>query len=78
LLHDFSGTIRKGEMLLVIGKPGSGCTTLLKTLADMHGEYKETTGTITYGGRVAGDRDQDPVRATFCGKFLPYLLYNLS
>ena len=42
LLKDFSGSITAGEMLLVIGKPGSGCTTFLKALSNMRGEYKGT------------------------------------
>lgn len=33
ILHDFDGLISSGEMLLVLGNPGSGCTTLLKSLA---------------------------------------------
>ena len=33
ILRDFEGVIDKGEMLLVLGPPGSGCSTLLKTLA---------------------------------------------
>lgn len=70
ILHDFSGTLEKGEMLLVIGKPGSGCTTFLKALANMGDEYKSTTGRLTYGGRVADERDPDPVRLTFCGMWL--------
>jgi len=28
------GSVKPGEMLLVLGKPGSGCTTLLKMLAN--------------------------------------------
>ncbi|KAI1116059.1 ABC transporter PeaB1 [Nemania sp. NC0429] len=68
LLHRFSGSLRGGEMLLVIGKPGSGCTTFLKALADMRVEYKDVTGKITYGGRVASDGDIDPVRLTFCAE----------
>lgn len=54
-------------MVLVIGKPGSGCTTFLKTLAGMRGEYKDTTGIITYGGRPSSHQDRDPVQLTFCG-----------
>lgn len=30
LLHNFSGVLKSGEMALVIGRPGSGCTTFLK------------------------------------------------
>lgn len=33
ILRDFEGVVRKGEMLLVLGPPGSGCSTLLKTLS---------------------------------------------
>ncbi|KAI0890676.1 BcatrD protein [Annulohypoxylon maeteangense] len=33
ILHDFDGFVSSGEMLLVLGNPGSGCTTLLKSLA---------------------------------------------
>lgn len=67
LLHGFSGTLDGGEMLLVIGKPGSGCTTFLKTLANMRGEYKATSGRLDYGGRPIADDDPDPVRVTYCG-----------
>lgn len=70
LLHGFSGTLGAGEMLLVIGKPGSGCTTFLKALANMREEYKDTTGTFTYRGRPAADSDVDRVKLTFCGMFL--------
>lgn len=33
ILQDFEGLIEPGETLLVLGPPGSGCSTLLKTLA---------------------------------------------
>ncbi|KAI0806443.1 putative ABC multidrug transporter [Xylaria sp. FL0064] len=33
ILHNFEGLVLPGEMLLVLGKPGSGCSTFLKTLA---------------------------------------------
>jgi ATP-binding cassette, subfamily G (WHITE), member 2, PDR len=36
ILRDFDGIVRKGEMLVVLGPPGSGCSTLLKTIA---GDY---------------------------------------
>ena len=34
ILESSSGSVRPGEMLLVLGRPGSGCTTLLKMLAN--------------------------------------------
>ena len=33
ILRDFQGVVEKGEMLLVLGPPGSGCSTFLKTLS---------------------------------------------
>ncbi|KAK8033988.1 ABC transporter [Apiospora rasikravindrae] len=33
ILRDFEGVIEDGELLLVLGPPGSGCSTLLKTIA---------------------------------------------
>ncbi|KAI0381629.1 ABC-2 type transporter-domain-containing protein [Hypomontagnella monticulosa] len=33
ILRAFEGLVEEGEMLLVLGPPGSGCSTLLKTLA---------------------------------------------
>ncbi|KAI1812305.1 ABC transporter [Poronia punctata] len=68
LLHGFSGALRGGEMLLVIGKPGSGCTTFLKALANMREEYKGIAGRVTYGGRPADGSDPDRVRLTFCAE----------
>ena len=37
ILHDFNGIVKEGELLLVLGRPGSGCSTLLKTIA---GQYR--------------------------------------
>ncbi|POR36723.1 Uncharacterized protein TPAR_03074 [Tolypocladium paradoxum] len=34
ILTDFSGIVKPGEMLLVLGRPGSGCSTFLRTLAN--------------------------------------------
>ncbi|KAH6884150.1 ABC-2 type transporter-domain-containing protein [Thelonectria olida] len=33
ILHNFEGVIEEGELLLVLGPPGAGCSTLLKTIA---------------------------------------------
>ncbi|KAI6361803.1 ZEB2-regulated ABC transporter 1 [Pyricularia grisea] len=33
ILRGFNGVVRKGEMLVVLGPPGSGCSTFLKTIA---------------------------------------------
>lgn len=51
LLHDFSGSVNDGEMLLVLGRTGSGCSTFLKTIALQTEEYSSVTGEISYGGQ---------------------------
>ncbi|KIY47285.1 pleiotropic drug resistance ABC transporter [Fistulina hepatica ATCC 64428] len=48
ILDGFHGSVRPGEMLLVLGRPGAGCTTLLKTLANETGSYHSTSGTRAY------------------------------
>ena len=32
ILHNFDGVLQSGELLIVLGRPGSGCSTLLKTM----------------------------------------------
>jgi len=32
ILHQFDSLIKTGELLIVLGRPGSGCTTYLKTI----------------------------------------------
>lgn len=39
ILDGSSGCVKPGEMLLVLGRPGSGCTTLLKLLANKRKGY---------------------------------------
>jgi ABC-type multidrug transport system fused ATPase/permease subunit len=39
ILDNSSGCVKPGEMLLVLGRPGSGCTTLLKLLANKRKGY---------------------------------------
>ena len=50
LTNDFTGVVRDGEMMLVLGRPGSGCTTFLKAVANKRGDYAEVTGEVSYGG----------------------------
>ena len=50
ILNDFSGCIRPGEMLLVLGKPGSGCSTFLKVIGNQRFGYSGIDGSVTYGG----------------------------
>ncbi|KAL6715305.1 ATP-binding cassette transporter snq2 [Lecanora helva] len=50
LCNDFSGIVRDGEMMLVLGRPGSGCSTFLKAIANERGSFAQVTGDVTYGG----------------------------
>ncbi|KAI1461133.1 ABC-2 type transporter [Annulohypoxylon moriforme] len=53
LLSNFNGCVRPGEILLVLGRPGSGCTTFLKTFCNQRAGYEEVLGDVTYGGTDA-------------------------
>jgi ABC-type multidrug transport system ATPase subunit len=38
ILRNFDGLMKSGELLIVLGRPGSGCSTLLKSMTgQMHG-----------------------------------------
>lgn len=49
ILHNFRGVVKPGEMVLVLGRPGSGCTTFLKVIANQRFGYTNITGDVTYG-----------------------------
>jgi len=49
ILEDSHGCVKPGEMLLVLGRPGAGCTTLLKMLANRRLGYAEVTGDVHWG-----------------------------
>lgn len=50
LVNGFSGVVRDGEMMLVLGRPGAGCSTFLKALANNREGFAEVTGDVSYGG----------------------------
>lgn len=51
ILREFDGLIKSGEMLIVLGKPGSGCSTLLKTLSgEMSGISMSEDSVMNYQG----------------------------
>lgn len=37
-------------MVFVLGRPGSGCSTFLKTIANLHQSFSAVNGDISYGG----------------------------
>lgn len=51
ILHQFDGLLRGGETLIVLGRPGSGCSTLLKTMTgELEGLHLGEESMITYNG----------------------------
>lgn len=55
ILDSFEGDLQPGEMLLVLGRPGAGCTSFLKTLASYRDGFHSVEGDITYNGLSAKD-----------------------
>ena len=52
ILRDFDGVVRKGEMLVVLGPPGSGCSTLLQTIAgEFNGIFVDEKSYFNYQGK---------------------------
>ncbi|KAI9478569.1 MAG: ABC-2 type transporter-domain-containing protein [Benjaminiella poitrasii] len=50
ILNNLTGNCREGEMLLVLGRPGAGCTSFLKVMANMCGSFTDVDGLVSYGG----------------------------
>jgi ATP-binding cassette subfamily G (WHITE) protein 2 (PDR) len=51
ILRDFDGLVKSGEMLVVLGRPGSGCSTLLKTISgEIDGFFVSENSQINYQG----------------------------
>ncbi|KAJ6005108.1 ABC multidrug transporter atrF [Penicillium herquei] len=57
ILRNSHGCVKPGEMLLVLGRPGSGCTTLLKMLANRRGGYKSVQGDVRFGSLTADEAE---------------------
>ncbi|KAF9052029.1 pleiotropic drug resistance ABC transporter [Panaeolus papilionaceus] len=58
ILQGIEGVVRPGEMLLVLGSPGAGCTTLLKTLSNQRKEYYSVQGDVHYDSLSPKELDQ--------------------
>ena len=52
------GCVKPGEMLLVLGRLGAGCTTLLNVIANHRLGYEEVTGQVSYGNMSAVEARQ--------------------
>ncbi|KAF8744340.1 ABC transporter, partial [Rhizoctonia solani] len=55
ILHSFNGAVRPGEMVLVLGRPGSGCSSFLKTIANQRGSFLSVDGDVQYAGIGAAE-----------------------
>ncbi|KAK7519879.1 putative Brefeldin A resistance protein [Phyllosticta citriasiana] len=49
IIQGSHGCVKPGEMLLVLGRPGAGCTTLLSMLSNRRLGYEEISGDIKFG-----------------------------
>jgi ATP-binding cassette, subfamily G (WHITE), member 2, SNQ2 len=67
ILKGFRGVVKPGEMCLVLGKPGSGCTTFLKVISNQRFGYTGIDGNVLYG-----PYDHD----TFAKKYRGEAVYN--
>jgi hypothetical protein len=51
ILHGFNGVVKAGEMLIVLGRPGSGCSTFLKSITgELHGLELGSKDSLSYDG----------------------------
>ena len=50
IIDNFVGVLEPGEMVLCLGKPGAGCSSLLKTVAGEIGNFTKVEGTFSYDG----------------------------
>lgn len=57
ILYNFDGLVNDGELLLVLGPPGSGCSTLLKVVAgETTGLHMSADTKINFRGNVPESR----------------------
>lgn len=61
LINNFSGVVKDGEMMLVLGRPGSGCSTFLKAIANNRETYAAVEGDVSYGG-IPADKQKKQFR----------------
>ncbi|KAJ3083470.1 hypothetical protein HDU99_009405 [Rhizoclosmatium hyalinum] len=50
IIRSITGVLKPGECVLVIGRPGSGCSSLLRTFSNQTRSFKEIRGEIMYSG----------------------------
>ncbi|KAF4578418.1 hypothetical protein EYR36_000225 [Pleurotus pulmonarius] len=55
IVQKSSGVLKPGEMCLVLGCPGSGCTSFLKAIANQRDEFFSVEGDVKYAGLDAAE-----------------------
>jgi ABC-type multidrug transport system ATPase subunit len=55
IIESSYGCVKPGEMLLVLGRPGAGCTSLLSMLSNHRLGYAEVNGDVHFGSMTADD-----------------------
>lgn len=50
IIQGFYGVVKPGEMLLVLGRPGSGTSTFLRALTNQPRDFTNITGNVHYSG----------------------------
>ncbi|EEB92446.1 hypothetical protein MPER_09042, partial [Moniliophthora perniciosa FA553] len=53
ILHKSDGYLKSGEMCLVLGCPGAGCSTFLRTIANRREDFGAVSGEVLYAGMDA-------------------------
>jgi hypothetical protein len=55
IISDFYGVVPEGETMLVLGRPGAGCSTFLRTLANVREPFVRVEGDVSYANISAAD-----------------------
>ncbi|RSL70184.1 hypothetical protein CEP53_001930 [Fusarium sp. AF-6] len=58
LINDFTGCVRDGEMMLVLGRPGAGCSTFLKAISNNRESFAAVEGDVSYSGIPADEQEK--------------------
>ncbi|ODQ82162.1 hypothetical protein BABINDRAFT_158812 [Babjeviella inositovora NRRL Y-12698] len=59
ILHEMAGLAHSGEMVLVLGRPGAGCSSFLKTIGGETAQFTHTSGNVLYDGIPQEDMLRD-------------------
>lgn len=66
IVHNVTGFCEEGEMLLVLGRPGAGCSSLLRVLANSRKGFLAIKGEVNYGGIPAEEFGDYLGEAIYC------------